>query len=96
MAHYEAWADPTDRSTTLATNEEIARQRACGLLSAEATLLYRFEAATFEEANAIHALRMGWAPYSPNGKAAPCPRCGATYYPDGSGECWRCTSAPSS
>lgn len=95
MASYEAWADPTDSSTTLATREEIAHHRAHGLLSSNAVLLYQFEAATFEEANAIHALRMGWAPYTPGGEAAPCPRCGAVYYPEGSGECWRCARAVS-
>lgn len=52
--------------------------------------LYSFEAATWEEAMAIYALRQGWSPYKPAGEATPCPACGATYYPKGSGECWQC------
>jgi hypothetical protein len=65
-------------------------RRSKGLLSDRATMLYSFEAATHEEAFAVHALRMGWQPYRPVGEAAPCPRCGALFYPEGSGECWRC------
>ena len=56
MATYEAWADPRNSSITLATSEGIARELAQGLLSPKAALLYRFDAATFEEASAIHAL----------------------------------------
>src|SRR5688572_12171838 len=89
---YEGWRDPADGSVLLTTAEEAARERATGLLSADATLAWRFDAATWEEANAIHALRLGWEPYRPVGAPAPCPRCGATYYPEGSGQCWRCRS----
>ena len=89
MTIYEAWGDPDDNSTTLATAEEVASQRRKNLLGSAARLLYRFEAATAEEVSAIHALRMGWQPYHPMGPPAPCPQCGATYCPKGSGECWR-------
>ncbi len=51
--------------------------------------LYAIEAATPEEANAIHSLRQGFGPYKPMGEPAECPECGAYYYPDGSGVCWR-------
>jgi hypothetical protein len=90
MATYEAWRDPADGSISLATPEQVAAERARGLLSAAAELLYRFDAATWEEAKAIHALRMGWEPYRPLGPPAPCPRCGAAYCPQGSAQCWRC------
>jgi hypothetical protein len=90
MTIYEAWEDPADHSVLLATTDEVAAHRTKNLLNAGARLLYRFEAATWEEANAIHALRMGWDPYRPVGAATSCPRCGATYYAQGSGQCWRC------
>jgi len=56
--------------------------------------IYTFEAATWEEGMAIHFLRQGWNPYRPSGKAAECPTCKATYYPAGSGVCWRCGISP--
>ena len=90
MARFEAWDDPSDQSITLAKSEDIPGLRERALLSSDAYQLYAFEAATFEEANAIHFLRMGWEPYRPEGPGVPCPDCGATYYPQGSGDCWRC------
>ena len=52
--------------------------------------LWTFEAATYEEAMAIYHLRCGYQPYLPNGRASPCPRCGALLYAQGSAQCWRC------
>jgi len=92
MASYEAWKDPADESITLGTVDEFAEAQPRGLISAGAIRLYGFDAATREEASAIHALRMGRAPYQPLGAPAPCPRCGAIYYPSGSAQCWRCES----
>jgi hypothetical protein len=92
MTLYQAWQDPSDNSITLLPAASVERMRQQGLLTPEAHLLYELEAATGEEANAIHSLRMGWEPYRPIGEPAPCPRCGATYYPWGSGQCWRCAS----
>ena len=86
MTVFEAWSDPSDESILLAS----VPLRSANILGPDAVLLYRFEAATVEEASSIHALRMGWDPYCPTGAAASCPVCGATYYPAGSGECWRC------
>jgi hypothetical protein len=93
MATYEAWWDPADESYTCGTSAGLAEQRKNGLLSPEATLLYSFEAATTEEAYSIHSLRMGWGPYMPLGDPSECPRCGAWFYRDGSGECWRCNTS---
>ena len=90
MATYEAWGDPAADSVLLTTADEADRQRAAGLLSGDAELAWRFQAATWEEANAIHSLRMGWEPYHPAGRTAPCPTCGAADYPEGSAQCWRC------
>lgn len=89
---YEAWSDPEGGSISLIRSEGVAELREKGLLSVRAILLYRFEAATHEEASAVHALRQGWAQYRPIGQASPCPTCGALLYADGSGECWRCQS----
>lgn len=52
--------------------------------------LWTIEAASREEAMAIHHLRQGWEPYVPRGAARPCSGCGALKYVEGSGECWRC------
>jgi hypothetical protein len=93
MVTYEAWFDPENVSYTLAPVLEIERQRSTGLLSAAAEFLYRFDAATHEEAMAIHHLRLGYEPYRPVGEPRPCPDCQAWYYPDGSAVCWRCGPA---
>ena len=90
MRTYEAWADPENDCISLVATQGAEELRAKGLLGASADLLYRFQAATHEEAMAIHRLRMGWEPYCPVGAAAPCPVCTAMFYPEGSGECWRC------
>ena len=87
METYEAWAE--DGGLTVSTVEGIVKQRTAGQLSAEARLLYRFDAATWEEAMAIHHLRQGWEPYKA-GKAAHCPTCDSYFYPEGSGLCWSC------
>ena len=59
-------------------------------LAAGSELLWEFEASSGEEAMSIHFVRLGIAPYLPNGTASPCPKCGAQYYPEGYAECWRC------
>ena len=87
---YEAWQDPRDGSVTFGLATDLAAQRAKGLVSQEARLLYRIDAPTHEEAMAIHHLRMGWEPYRPVGSAQDCSNCGALRYPDGSGQCWQC------
>jgi len=85
---FEAWR--TENGATLGTTSSIAEQRSKGLLDAEAEHLYTIEAYTWEEASAIHHLRMGFEPYKPQGCAKPCPKCMALLYPEGSGQCWRC------
>lgn len=88
---YEAWSDETDRSITVATPDGIQELRSKGLLSEGAKLLHRIEADTYEEAMAVHNIKMGWNPYVPMGAAQECPRgCGAMFYPGGSGECPNC------
>lgn len=91
---YEAWAErdgPNWTSITLSTLEGIEEQRANGLLPASAELRYRIDADTFEEAMAVHHIKMGWSPYQPLGKAQSCPNhCGAVFYPEGNGECPNC------
>jgi hypothetical protein len=54
-----------------------------------ASLLYIVKAESWEEAMAIHHLRQGFEPYVPQGKPETC-SCGAVYYPEGSGQCWKC------
>jgi hypothetical protein len=87
---YTAWAASDGSEVTLIEGTGLPvfsdgnQQPDCG------QLLYRITAATWEEAQAIHHLRMGWRPYDPGSAPAKCERCGAIYYPSGSGECWRC------
>lgn len=94
MATYEAWFNPSDHSYSCGTAERMAEWRTNGALGSDAQFLYSFEAATPEEAYSIHNLRMGWGPYKPLGEPALCPVCGAWFYPEGSGECWKCNSSP--
>ena len=53
-------------------------------------LLWRVEAGSHEEAMAIKNIRLGYGPYVPLGDPAPCPKCSAMYYPNGSAQCWHC------
>jgi hypothetical protein len=87
---YQCWSDPADSSLTLIRFQDVQRCRDEGQLSDHAVMLYSFIAHTGEEAMAIHTLRQGWAPYLPMGESAPCPTCGAVYFPLGYGDCWRC------
>lgn len=85
---YRAYREP--KCTTLHTEASEDQARRKGLLSDDAELLWEIEADTQEEAMSIYHLRMGFEPYQPMGYWEPCPKCGAVYYPEGSGECWRC------
>jgi hypothetical protein len=87
---YQCWFDPEDNGLALLRFSDIQEAREQGQLSEAAVLQYAFIAHTGEEAMAIHSLRQGWAPYLPMGGAAPCPNCGAQYYPECYGDCWRC------
>ncbi len=87
---YEAWCDPEDNSITFATTDSIEVQKNKKILSGNSVLLYKIEAETYEEARAIHNLRQGWEPYKPMGEAHLCPECEAYFYPEDSGECWKC------
>jgi hypothetical protein len=87
---YQCWFDPEDSGLSLLRFQDVQRNRDGGQLSDRAILQYSFIAHTGEEAMAIHSLRQGWAPYLPMGEAAPCPTCGANYFPEGYGDCWRC------
>jgi hypothetical protein len=86
---FEAWED-ADESITLMRAERVEDAKVHGLIDPNGIMLYQIQADTWEEASAIHALRMGWSPYRPEGEPMSCPKCSAIYYPMGSGECWRC------
>lgn len=76
--------------TGLYTEASEAECRRKGLLKENAEFLWEIETDTFEEAMAIRNLRMGFEPFVPEGEWQPCPKCGAVFYPEGSGQCWRC------
>jgi len=91
LKEYEVWDDPIEGGVTLSTPENIKTMRAQGLLSRDAQLIYKIEAHTWEEASAVHNLRMGFGAYIPSGEPRPCPnQCGMMFYPEGSGECPNC------
>ena len=85
---FEAWQSAED--VAFGTAASMADQRSRGLLGSDAVQLYSIEAGTWEEAMAIHHLRMGFEPYRAQGQPVPCAACSALLYPEGSGECWRC------
>ena len=87
---FEAWEDPADSSLAVAPSDEIQRQVESGILSGGARKLFEFKASSHEEAMAIFNIRVGFGPYTPKGDSAPCPSCGASYWPKGSAECWQC------
>ena len=90
MRTWEVWEDPVHDCFSLSTPECIQSDRERRILSEQARLVFAFEAGSYEEACAIKNIRLGYGPYRPVGDAAPCPACGAQYWPEGSGECWRC------
>lgn len=87
MKTYEAW-NTEDGAVLFPSTERDAYLRNPAIRALDR--LFELEAATYEEALAVFNLRMGFGPYTPGGEPEPCPRCGAWFYPGGSGECWRC------
>jgi hypothetical protein len=85
---YRCFQESSGTSLLPASAEAETRDK--GLLQPDAELLWEIEADTWEEAMAIRNLRMGFGPYVPVGEAQPCPKCSAAFYPEGSGQCWRC------
>lgn len=84
---YEAWETEDGAVLFESVSYEQMKNNPANLLVKK---LYELEAATAEEANSIHNLRMGFGPYTPMGEPEPCPKCGAWFYPKGSGQCWHC------
>jgi hypothetical protein len=71
MATWTAWVSKDGGQITLVNGQDPPRF-ANGKLQPDCeTLLWRIEAATLEEASAIHHLRLGWEPYKPEGEPAP-------------------------
>jgi hypothetical protein len=86
---FEAWED--EESVMLSTPNAVSDHKLKGLFIGKEKLLYKIEADTYEEAMAVHHIKMGWEPYKPMGDPQLCPNsCGSYYYPEGSGECPKC------
>jgi len=90
MKVYTAWTDARGSTASLVGGEGPPQDNAGNKLPDCEVFLWRIEAATWEEACAIYHLRMGHGYYKANGPAKPCPKCNSMFYPEGSGECWRC------
>lgn len=88
LKKYHAWKD--DEGLCLCRAEDSENFMKTGQLNKDSVLMYVIEAQTWEEAQSIHNLRLGFGPYVPMGKPEPCPKCGGIYYPLGSGECYNC------
>ena len=89
MTDYECWKNSGEEITFANSgNAELNRAAKSGGIH-----LYTITAATFEEAMAVHHLRQGWEPYQPTGQPGHCSRCQSIFYPEGSGECWKCEQA---
>ena len=88
-SEYEAWSD--GEQVSFASPDAIRKEIESGVLGQEARLLHLVVADTWEEAMAVHHIKVGWEPYKPEGPAEPCPKgCGSYYYPKGSGQCPKC------
>lgn len=85
---FEAWED--EISVTLSTPENIERKKSLDLFEGQLNFLHTIIADTYEEAMAVHHIKMGWDPYMPQGESSNCPKCNSIYYPKGSGECPKC------
>lgn len=90
---YEAWQYEGEYAGVIAFAEAegIRKEMEQGLIPKDAKLLHQVEASYWEEAQALHYLKLGWGKYKPEGEAKECPHsCGAMFYPEGSGECPNC------
>ena len=87
MKKYQAWKTEDGAVfVSMDTTSEKQLQEIHGATE----FLFEIEAATGEEAAAIYNLRMGFGVYEPMGEPESCPKCGSWFYPQGSGECWKC------
>lgn len=86
---YRAYLDQSGNARLYSQDEE-EDARAKGQITPDALPLWEIEVDTPEEAMTIYRLRMGLEPYTPKGDDGKCPKCGAVYYPEDSGVCWRC------
>jgi hypothetical protein len=90
MKTYSAWTNTDGDQVTFVEGHDRPRGLNGKFMPGADIHLWSLEAQTWEEAQAIKHLRLGFEPYKPSGEAQPCPKCEAFYYPKGSGECWRC------
>ena len=89
---YECWKD--DEGIAL-FQADTSPDQISVILTHGAQLYYRIYAATWEEAMAIHHLRLGYEPYKPMGKPKRCQKCQiGLIYLDGDSECWYCNTSP--
>ena len=90
MKSYSSWSGVDGKPITLVEGIDRPRTLNGEHIKETEVLLWTIHAETWEEASAIHFLRMGDGDFRPHGESKPCPMCGAMYYPQGSRDCWRC------
>ena len=92
MKWYEVWRENGDGVSIMTLEEGEAKQfMERGLLSSSAQLQFRLHTDTYEEALAVLHIKLGDAPYVPEGKPAHCPNgCGGVFYAAGYSECPNC------
>ena len=90
LTKYRAYKSESESCimVTVAGKEDELRQQK--MFAEDNVLLWEIDAHTYEEMMAIHNLRCGFGPYNPMGEPENCPQCSAYFYPQGSGDCWRC------
>lgn len=87
MKKYQAWK--TEEGEVFASMDTHSVEELKEVYNAT-EFLFEIEAATGEEAAAIYNLRMNFGAHEPMGEPENCPNCGSWFYPQGSGECWKC------
>lgn len=91
LRHYVSLKSDGGSAITLTGADQVEDQVQRGVLEGDCEKMWDIFAASWEEASAIHAMRLGWRPYHPMGEPRLCPRgCGSHYYPLGSGQCPLC------
>ena len=90
LTKYRAYKSESESCIWVTVAGREAELRKQKMHAEDTVLLWEIDAYTYEEMMSIHNLRCGFGPYNPTGELVNCPKCAAYFYPQGSGDCWRC------